>query len=703
MSFFMKFRGPIFFSIMAIALLAAAIYPQANNAEKEAVLIQSILSGFKQLHFRPKAIDDQFSGQVYNFYLEQVDYGRRFLTEEDIARLQPYMYDLDDEANGSSFEFFDLSLEILEAALEKTQAYYREALAEPFDYSADEAIELDGEKRAYAKNDAELKAFWYKYAKYETVERLADKLENQEGKGEEAENRSFDDLEKESREEVVEFFDDWFSRMKKLKREDRLSIYLNTITHIFDPHSEYYQPIDKENFDIRLSGRLEGIGASLRPEGDYTKVARIVVGGPAWKLKELEEDDTILKVKQEDQKEAKDITGMLINDVVQLIRGKKGTKVTLTIKKVDGTVKDIIIERDIVILEEQFAKSLILEGAEAGERIGYINLPSFYADFEDNNGRFSAEDMAAEIEKLKAENVDGIIIDLRNNGGGSLRDVVKMSGFFIEKGPIVQVKSRDQAPEVLRDVDPRIQYDGPLAVLVNTYSASASEILAAALQDYGRAIIVGSNSTFGKGTVQRFLDLDRTIRGYSELKPLGEVKLTTQKFYRINGGSTQLQGVTPDIILPDNLHYIKTGEREREYAMEWTEIPAVDYSQDVMGIKHLDKIKARSEKRIAGDATFQKILENAKRLEEQRDQTEYPLQLAAYQKLLKEQEAEAKKFEDLFELEVNRGVANPGADLPNIKIDESRAARNDDWIKQVTKDIYIRETANILHDLIVLN
>lgn len=699
----MKFRGPIFFSIMAIALLAAAIYPQANNAEKEAVLIQSILSGFKQLHFRPKAIDDQFSGQVYNFYLEQIDYGRRFLTEKDIARLQPYMYDLDDEANGSSFEFFDLSLEILEAALEKTQAYYREALAEPFDYSADEAIELDGEKRAYAKNDDELKAFWYKYAKYETVERLADKLENQEGKGEEAENRSFDDLEKESREEVVEFFDDWFSRMKKLKREDRLSIYLNTITHIFDPHSEYYQPIDKENFDIRLSGRLEGIGASLRTEGDYTKVARIVVGGPAWKLKELEEDDTILKVKQEDQKEAKDITGMLINDVVQLIRGKKGTKVTLTIKKVDGTVKDIIIERDIVILEEQFAKSLILEGAEAGERIGYINLPSFYADFEDNNGRFSAEDMAAEIEKLKAENVDGIIIDLRNNGGGSLRDVVKMSGFFIEKGPIVQVKSRDQAPEVLRDVDPRIQYDGPLAVLVNTYSASASEILAAALQDYGRAIIVGSNSTFGKGTVQRFLDLDRTIRGYSELKPLGEVKLTTQKFYRINGGSTQLQGVTPDIILPDNLHYIKTGEREREYAMEWTEIPAVDYSQDVMGIKHLDKIKARSEKRIAGDATFQKILENAKRLEEQRDQTEYPLQLAAYQKLLKEQEAEAKKFEDLFELEVNRGVANPGADLPNIKIDESRAARNDDWIKQVTKDIYIRETANILHDLIELN
>ncbi len=699
----MKFRGPIFFSILAIAILAAAIYPQVDNAEKEAVLMQSILSGFNQLHFRPKAIDDGFSEQVYNFYLEQVDYGRRFLTEEDLARMAPYKHKLDDEANGSSFEFFDLSLEILEAALNKTQAYYREALAEPFDYTADESVELDGKKRPFARDDAELKDFWLKYAKYETLERLAAKLEEQEGKGEEAEQRSFEELEKESREEVVEFFDDWYGRMQKLKREDRLSIYFNTITHIFDPHSEYYQPIDKENFNIRLSGRLEGIGASLRTEGDYTKVARIVVGGPAWKQKELEEEDTILKVKQEDEKDAVDITGMLLNDVVQLIRGKKGTVVTLTIKKVDGTVKDVTIERDIVILEEQFAKSLILDGAADGERIGYINLPSFYADFEDNNGRFSAEDIAQEIEKLKAENVDGIIIDLRNNGGGSLRDVVKMSGFFIEKGPVVQVKSRGQAPEVLRDVDPRVQYDGPLAIMVNTYSASASEILAAALQDYGRAIIVGSNSTFGKGTVQRFLDLDRTIRGYSELKPLGEIKLTTQKFYRINGGSTQLHGVTPDIVLPDNLHYIETGEREREYAMEWTEIPAVEYSQNVMKIRNLEEIKARSAKRVAETAPFQKVLENAKRLEEQRDQTELPLQLAAYQKMQEEQEAEAERYEGLFELEVNHGVANLSTDLPGIQIDEARKARNDNWIEQVTKDIYIRETVNIVHDLIELN
>ncbi|MCO6478130.1 MAG: carboxy terminal-processing peptidase [Phaeodactylibacter sp.] len=699
----MKFRGPIFFSILAIALLAAAIYPQTDDGEKEAVLMQSIISGFTQLHFRPKAIDDDFSEDVYDFYLDQIDGSRRFLTEEDVARLEPYKYELDDQINTSSFEFFNLSQELRLASFEKTQAYYREILAQPFDYTINEYIELDGEKREFADDDGELREFWRKYAKYETMQRLARKLEEQEEKGEEEEKRSFEELEKEAREEVMEFFDDWYNRMEKLKREDYLSVYLNAITHIFDPHSEYYKPIDKENFNIQFSGRLEGIGASLRTEGDYTKVVRIVVGGPAWKQKELEEDDTILKVKQEDEKEPVDITGMQINDVVQLIRGKKGTNVTLTIKKIDGTVKNITIERDVVILEEQFAKSLILPGAEEGEKVGYINLPSFYADFQNSDGQSSAKDIERELEKLKAEGVDGIILDLRYNGGGSLRDVQKMTGYFIEKGPVVQVKSRGSEPEVLRDVDPRVQYDGPLIVMVNTYSASASEILAAALQDYNRAIIVGSKSTFGKGTVQRFLDLDRTIRGYNEIKPLGEIKLTIQKFFRINGGSNQLRGVESDIVLPDNFHYITTGERDREYAMEWTEIEPAEFSQNVIQVKNMDEIRRRSEERIAQDPTFQMVLENAKRLKEQRDFSEYPLELDSYQALLDKQEAEAEKYDSLFDKEVNQGVSNLAIDLPHIESDESRKARNDDWLESVKKDIYIKETLNIMHDLIVLN
>jgi len=696
---FMKYRGQIFFSVLIIAVLATAYYPKFSSQEKEAVLMKTVLNGFSQLHYQPKSINDEFSSQVFDFYLDQIDGGRRFLTQKDIARLAPFRQKIDDQAKAGNFEFFNLSVELLEKSLDKTQSFYRELLKQPFDYEKEEEVELDGDKRDFAENDAALRDYWRKYLKYETVERINNKLKKEEEKAAEAEKKSFEAIEKEAREDVLEFLDAWYGRMDKLKREDRLSVYLNTFTHIFDPHSEYYKPIDKENFNIRFSGRLEGIGASLRTEGDYTKVVKIVVGGPAWKQKELEENDVILKVKQEDEKEPKDITGMTINDVVQLIRGDKGTEVTLTVKKIDGTIKDITIVRDVVILEEQFAKSLLLDN-EQGDRVGYILLPSFYADFQNKDGRFCSKDVAAEIEKLKEQNVDGIILDLRYNGGGSLRDVVKMTGLFVEKGPIVQVKSRGRSPEVLRDVDSRVQYSGPLIVMVNSYSASASEILAAALQDYERAVIVGSTSTYGKGTVQRFIDLDRTIRGHNEVKPLGEIKLTTQKFYRIDGGSTQLRGVEPDIVLPDNFYYIKTGERDREYAMEWSEIAPVEHDQEVYKLEKIEALRRNSEQRIAESPTFNRILENAKRLEEQRKDTSYPVSLEGYQSMMEQREAESKKFDDLMDEVVIEGIQNLPEDLPEIQKDESKEARNDDWVEKVSKDIYIKESMNILHDML---
>ena len=696
----MKYRGQIFFSVLLLALLAAAYYPQPDNAEKEAVLVKAVLSGFGQLHYQPKKINDEFSAEIFDFYLDQVDGGRRFLTQEDIAKLEGYRTDIDDQAESGTFEFFDASVQMLEAALDKTQGYYRKMLETPFDYHVQEVIEMDGEKKPFAEDDEALQDYWRKYLKYETIERIVNKTKAQEEKGEEEAPKPFEELEEEARAEVLEFLDDWYGRMRKLKREDRLSVYLNTFTHIFDPHSEYYKPIDKENFNIRFSGRLEGIGASLRTEGDYTKVVRIVVGGPAWKQKELEENDVILKVKQEGEDEPVDITGMVIDDVVQLIRGDKGTEVTLTVKKIDGSVQDITITRDVVVLEEQFAKSLIIDGEASEERIGYILLPSFYADFQDKNGRFCSKDVAAEIEKLKAKDVDGIILDLRYNGGGSLRDVVKMTGLFIEKGPIVQVKSRRSDAEVLRDTDSRVQYDGPLIVMVNSYSASASEILAAALQDYGRAVIVGSPSTFGKGTVQRFIDLDRTIRGFNELKPLGEIKLTTQKFYRVDGGSTQLKGVTPDIILPDNFFYIKTGERDRDYAMEWSEIEAVDYEQDVLKVNNISKLRRKSEMRIEANLTFQKILANAKRVEQRREDTSYPLELEAYKEMREERQKQADDFDGVMDQVVLEGLRNLEEDLPAIASDESKKARNDEWLENVSKDIYIKETIEIMRDMI---
>ena len=697
----MKSTKSILFSLAAVSVLAAFVFPQLSDEQKEAVLLQTLVRGMERYHYSPQDLDDNFSEKAYDLYLTSIDGGKRFFTAREVAQLEEYRHELDNQIQDGEFGFFNLSQDLLTNALDRAQGYYREILATPFNFSEKGSIELDGDKRKYATDEEELHAYWAEYLKYETLERYADALEKQAEGDEEFVGKSEAELEEEAREDVLTMFDRWFDRMMKLDREDRMSEYLNAYTGVFDPHTNYYKPIDKENFDIRFSGKLEGIGARLVNEGDYTKVSEVVVGGPAWKGKELEANDVITKVKQ-DGEEPVDIKGMTLDDVVSQIRGDKGTRVTLTVKKVDGTEQDITITRDIVILDERFAKSLLIDGNAPGEQIGYIYLPSFYADFQDRNGRHCADDVEKEIQKLKNVGVDGIILDLRNNGGGSLRDVVKMSGFFIERGPIVQVKSRDYEAEVLMDVNPEIQYDGPLVVMVNNFSASASEILAAALQDYGRAVIVGSNSTFGKGTVQRFIDLDRTLRGFENVKPLGQVKLTTQKFYRIDGGSTQLKGVTPDIILPDNYAYIQTGEKEEENAMPWTEIAAVDYDQDVLELTHLEQIAARSEARVAETDVFNKVQSNAARLKKLRDLTAYPLDLEGYQALEAARKADAERYENLFDEVVNPSARNLEVDLPMIEADESKQARNEDFLKSVSKDSYIREVLAIIHDIIEL-
>ncbi len=697
----MKFSRPLLFSIVLITFLVAAFYPKVNSEEREAVIMSTILRFVKQLHFQPKNIDDDFSESFFQLYLDRVDGGRRFLIQPDVDKLSTYQTQLDEHVLTGKYDFFDRTVELMDQGREKAQGFYREILSEPFDFTREEYFQEDGEKREYCANDAELREYWRQYLKFETMRRLNRKLEEQEELGEEGEKQSFEELEKEARESVLELMDDWFERIEKVKRSARLAGYLNALVNVFDPHTNYYEPIEKENFNIRFSGRLEGIGARLQTEGEYTKVNDIVVGGPAWKEGHLKENDIIMKVAQEDEEAWTDIQGMTINEVVSLIRGDKGTKVRLWVKKVDGTTEEIVITRDVVVIEEGYAKSLILDGVEAGEKIGYLYLPRFYADFQNRDGRFSAKDVEEELEKLQAENVDGVIIDLRNNGGGSLRDVIKMTGLFIEEGPVVQVKARNRRPEVLYDDDPRVQYDGPLIVMVNEFSASASEIMAAALQDYERAVIVGSGGpTFGKGTVQQFHNLDRGVPGYEEIKPLGEIKLTTQKFYRIDGGSTQKRGVQPDIVLPDRYQFITFGEKDEDFALPWTEIDPVPHRQNVRKVSSLNSLRKKSEKRVSNDDTFQKIVENAQRLKNQQEQSEIPLSLTAYQNLYDEREAEAKNYDDIFESVVNQGVKNLEVDLPSIHADESREERNAEFIEEVSKDIHIKETLHIMHDML---
>lgn len=691
----MRYGRPIFFSVITFAFVLYAFIPKPQEVEKEAVLIRTILSYLTQLHYQPKSIDDHFSEDLYHLYLDRLDGSRRFLTQKDIAQLEPFKNQLDDQAGQGTFEFFDLSSTLLIEGIEKAKSFSEEILQSPIPLNLDKEIELDPIKRGYASDDIELKEFWKDYLQYQILLRLEEKTRD-------SLVGNLDSLEQDSRAKVKEIFDGYFTRIQKIRREDRLSLYLNCITNIFDPHSTYMKPFDKEQFNIRMSGKFEGIGARLSSDGETTKVAEIIVGGAAWKQKDLEKNDIVLKVQQEDSTEAKDIAGMVLDDVVQLIRGPKGTQVTLTVKKVSGDIIEIPIVRDVVELEETFAKSLILKGDQEGEQYGYIYLPSFYADFNDRNGRFCSDDVENEIEKLKSANVNGIILDLRYNGGGALYEVVDMSGLFIEKGPIVQVKNRRDAAEIIEDKDPSVAYNGPLVVMVNTGSASASEILTAALQDYNRALIVGSKSTFGKGTVQRPYDLDRSIRGNEEIKPLGAIKLTTQKFYRINGGSVQLKGVTPDIVLPDSYHYLENGEREDEYAMNWSEIDPVPFNQSVYTLENKNLVIEKSQERIANHPVFQDILANANWLKTQEEATVFPLALEELKQYEKDRRLKAEAFKKSLDTVFIDGIYNIPSDLTSIESDESKKARNEEWIKAIKGDVYIAESLNILKDLVAI-
>lgn len=695
----MKFKGPLFFSVLLITILVAAFYPKVDNPRKEAVLMRTVLGFMSQFHYEPENVNDDFSERFYDFYLERMDGSKRYFTQEDLKKLEGFKDQLDDQIKEGEYTFFNETVVLFEGGLAKAQKYYKEILEKPFKFDLNEAVELDPEKREYAKNDKQLKDIWRRDLKYETLTRLHRKLKGQENLEEGKEPKSQEELEKEARKEVLERYDRFFGLITKYKREDRLSTYLNSMIQLYDPHSQYFEPVEKQNFDMDMSGRLEGIGARLQTDGEYTKVFEVMPGGPAWKGKELEKDDLILKVAQGDDGEWEDVTGLLINPVVQKIRGKPGTTVRLQIKKKDGSFKEISIVRDVIIIEETYAKSLILDGENTGEKVGYIFLPRFYADFNDPNGRSCADDIKAELEKLKEENVDGVILDLRNNGGGALNDVIEMTGHFIEKGPVVQVKSRIQKSEVLEDEDPSVTYDGPLVVMVNQYSASASEILSAALQDYGRAVIVGSNSTYGKGTVQRIFDMDRYVRNNDDVKPLGAIKVTTQNFYRIVGGSVQLKGVTPDIVLPDYFAFIETGEKDYEYAMDWSKIDPVRFNQNVYTVSNMDALRSRSQERVNSDATFQKVLRNAKRAEKLRQETSYPINLKTYETAEAMKDKEAEEFKGLMDQIVIKGVFNLDIDLPAINKNEKNQALNKDFKEEVAKDIYILESMKIIHDM----
>ncbi len=652
-----------------------------------------------QAHYSPQDINDAFSKKVFKKFMGDLDPEKNMYLQADIDQLQKkYETKIDDEIKGVDAAFFLAAGKNFNQRMEEVALVYNEFLLKPFDFTVDEEVVLDADKLTYPATEAERKERWRKKLKYLTLERYVESLDIREkNKGKDGfVVKTDEELEKEAREKVKKLMDRTFDRFRfKFSDDDKFNVFVNAITTTMDPHSEFFPPVDKRYFDEEMSGRFYGIGASLQYDEGNIKVASILTGSPAAKSGELQAGDLIQKVAQ-GKEEPTDLTGFVVTDAVKLIRGKKGTEVRLTVKKLDGTIKIVTLIRDEIVQDETFARSAVVK--TTGGKIGYIFLPEFYADFDNPNGNRSYIDVMKEVVKLKEEKVDGIVIDLRNNGGGSLYDVVQMAGLFIEDGPIVQVKDRENKASVLKDKDRNVLYTGPLAVMVNEFSASASEIFAAAIQDYGRGVVIGSTSTYGKGTVQRNIGLDPETGFSMSNSDLGTVKLTLQKFYRINGGSTQLRGVASDIVLPDNLEYLKVREKDDEDALPWDEINKSPYSAWNAGYD-LKTIQQLSSQRLENDVRFKLIKENTDWLAKQNDKT-YSLQLSKYRAEQKMIRATFSQLESLLKLKDEIDVTALAGEENRWASDKNKQDRFSLWLKSLRKDIYLDQAVKVVNDII---
>jgi carboxyl-terminal processing protease len=687
-----------------------------QDPNKDKLLIQLITYVLEQGHFSPQDINDEFSEEVFTDYLEQLDPFKRYFYASDIKEFEAFENQLDDQIKAYDLSFFNITHERLLKRISESKELYKEVLSESFDFSVAEDFSTDYEKLEYVNSKKEMKERWRQQLKFSTIANYDDLLTDQEfakkndvaaegmsdaaweklhKENTEIINKSNKELEVDAREATQRSLDELYDFIDDRQRKDWFAVYINAIVEEFDPHTFYFAPEDKDRFDVAMSGNFEGIGARLSKKMDATMVNEIISGGPAWRQNELEVGDQIMKVRQEDEEEGVNIVGMRLDDAIKFIKGPKGTNVTLTLKKVDGTIEDITIKRDIVELEETYAKSSTV--IKDDKKYGVINLPKFYVDFEDYNKRNAASDIKLELERLKAEGVEGIVLDLRNNGGGSLQTVVDMGGLFIDEGPIVQVKTAGEPKEILKDRDESIVWDGPLVILVNELSASASEILAAAMQDYKRAIVIGSKQTYGKGTVQNVLDLNRMVRQNSE-GDMGALKFTTQKFYRINGGSTQLEGVKSDVVVPDRYSYIDIGEKDQENPLAWDKIQPAEYK--VWGSYYdYDTTIANSKKRMATNEQLKLIDANAQWVKKIRDREMYSLNYEDYKKTLETNQEESKRFEKLSDYKTNLTFQSLPYETKLISKDSILKEKRNRWHTSLSKDVYIEEALNVLNDL----
>tara|TARA_B100002019_G_scaffold97904_1_gene84282 strand:+ start:1513 stop:3633 length:2121 start_codon:yes stop_codon:yes gene_type:complete len=686
------------FLLVLLFLTLSSFFDFNQNNEKDKLLIEIISYVIERGHFDPKNIDNEFSENMFKEFIENMDGQHRFFLSSDIGNFKKYKYDLDDEIINSKTTFFDLVYNKLIQRQEIVKNFYEEILNKPFSFNEDEIISLDYKNAPYPSTLNDLKFLWRKRLKLSTLSIYVDKKEDQiNQKKIDSSHAILDDyiLEKQSREITLSNMKNFFDSVDELNRNDYFNIYINSLVKQFDPHSFYFSPNEKETFDTSISGKFEGIGARLGKKNQQITILEVISGGPVWKGNLLEPGDVILKV-SDSSGDPVEVTGMRLDDVVKLIKGPKGTNVILNVKRVDGTVNDVNIVRDIVELEESYAKASIIKKNEIN--YGLIYLPKFYVDFKSYNERNAANDVKKLIIQLKKEKINGLVLDLRDNGGGSLQTVVDITGYFIKTGPVVQVKSTGGKKQVLRDRDPSIIWNGPLVVLVNELSASASEILAAALQDYNRAIVIGSKQTFGKGTVQNVVDLNKIIAGNS-YGNLGALKLTTDKFYRINGGSTQLEGVKSDIIFPNRYSFIEIGEKDQENPLPWDFIGSAQFSPSDTK-NNFEYVQNESNKRIVSNTYLNLLKEEAKWVKEQQDQYKYSLNYLEFVRNRDSIVKISKKFDKIGNYRSDLIIDWIEEDRLEIDVNNSFKEKRARWKETLIKDIQLNEAINILSDIV---
>ena len=688
--------------VMIFAGVFWAFQSQGENGKSltnQQKILTTLGSIIEQNHYNPKPINDNFSKEVFKRFIQTIDGDKNLFLEADIQSLKKFEITIDDEIHGAPIQFIPAINELYSKRIQEVSALSEEILKRSFDFSVNEEIVLDNEKTIFGKTPAEREDKWRKKLKFMALERYVDLIDTRE------KNKATKDfviktdaaLEIEARGKVSKIMHKTFDRLKvKFTDDERFNMFINAITSFQDPHSDYFPPIEKRGFDELMSGRFFGIGASLREEDGNIKIATLLTGSPAFKSGEINVGDIVLKVGQT-KEEGVDLTGFAVEDAVQIIRGNKGTEVTLTLRKQDGSIKPVTLVRDEIVQDEVYVRSAILNGKQ---KIGYIYLPDFYADYDKPSGNRSAADIAREIIKLKSENVEGIIIDLRFNGGGYLNEVIQMVGLFIPEGPVVQVKDREGKPTILSVNEKSVLYSGPLTVLVNEQSASASEIFAAAIQDYGRGIVLGSSSTYGKGTVQRNIPFGKPVDFYTGRTEFGAVKLTLQKYYRVDGGSTQLKGVVPDVILPDEYEYYKIREKDNKNALPWDQITKAPFKK-WEGFESINGIAQASQDRVSGNTIFKLLDKNAKWLAEQNNKI-HSLNIEKYRAVQKSIRATVKQNEMLTKLENEMPFEGLKADNAKYNnVDKEKGERYKTWLKNLRTDIYINEATKVVSDMII--